>query len=290
MPEIVHGDAVQVSERVRRITAPNPGPMTGPGTNSYLVGDRQVAVIDPGPADESHIQAILSACGDQLKWVVATHTHPDHSPAAVALAEATGAQLMGNLLSHNDGFQDDSFTPSKSFVHDEVFTTDEFTLRALATPGHVNNHFCFLVEEDGLLMTGDHIMQGSTVVIIPPHGDMKDYIDSLRLLLDYPLKAMGPGHGLIIDNPKQEIQGLIEHRLGRESKVATVLAEQSRGTLDSLTPLVYNDVDVSLHGIAQFSLLAHLIKLEKDGRVQRAGEAQADGLASKPDDEWRFIH
>lgn len=289
MTEIVHGQAVQVSERVRRITAPNPGPMTGFGTNSYLIGEQQVAVIDPGPADESHIQAILNACGEQLKWVIATHTHPDHSPAAVALAAATGAELMGNLLSHNDGFQDDSFKPEKSFSHDEVFATGEFTLRALATPGHVNNHFCFLVEDDGLLLTGDHIMQGSTVVIIPPHGDMKAYIESLQLLMDYPIKAMGPGHGFIIDNPKQEIQGLIDHRLGRESKVVSVLTEQATGTLDSLTPLVYNDVDISLHSIAQFSLLAHLIKLEKDGRVQRSGVALTDGLANKPDDEWRFV-
>lgn len=290
MSEIVYGQAIQVSERVRRIIAPNPGPMTGFGTNSYLVGDREVAVIDPGPADESHIQAILNACGDQLKWIIATHTHLDHSPAAAALARATGARLMGNVLRHNDGFQDDSFKPDKSFSHDEVFATDEFTLRALATPGHVNNHFCFLVEEDGLLMTGDHIMQGSTVVIIPPHGDMKDYMASLQRLLDYPLKAMGPGHGLIIDNPKQEIRGLIEHRLRRERKVVTVLAEQATGNLDSLTPLVYDDVDVSLHGIAQFSLLAHLIKLKKEGRAQCAGEVSADDLASKPDSEWRLLH
>lgn len=267
MAEIIHGEAVQLTARVRRITAPNTGPMTGPGTNTYIVGDKKVAVIDPGPADQSHIDAILRTCGDKLHWVLATHTHRDHSPAAKALADATGAAVMGNKLSDNDGFQDDSFAPQRSFTHDECFATDEFSVRALYTPGHVDNHLCYLVEEDGLLLTGDHIMQGSTVVIIPPHGDMKDYIDSLTLLLDYPLRALGPGHGHMIENPQQEIQGLIEHRLGREAKVIKVLGEHGSGTLDDLTPLVYDDVDSSLHAIARYSLWAHLLKLEKEQRA-----------------------
>ena len=277
MQKIVHGEAVQVSEHVRRITAPNPGVMTGEGTNTYLVGRDQVAVIDPGPAEQSHIDAILAACGDQLKWILVTHTHPDHSPAAVALAEATGAVVMGNKLADNDGFQDDTFDPASSFEHDDCLQCGELTIRALYTPGHVDNHLCFLVEEDGMLLTGDHIMQGSTVVIIPPHGDMKDYIHSLRLLLDYPLKALGPGHGTIIDTPIEEIEGLVAHRLRRENKVVEVMARLRKGTLDTLTPAVYDDVDTSLHPIAQLSLLAHLIKLKKDGLVEEAG------------DSWRYL-
>ena len=272
MAEIVHGEVISVTPRVRRITAPNAGFMTGPGTNTYLVGTDHIAVVDPGPADPSHIDAILTACGDKLKWILVTHTHPDHSPAAKALAEATGAIVMGNVLSNNDGFQDDTFTPQKSFRHDERLTCDEYSLRAIYTPGHVDNHLCFLVEDDGLLLTGDHIMQGSTVVIIPPHGDMKDYIDSLTLLLDYPVKVMGPGHGYLIENPKQEIQRLVDHRLAREAKVIDVLARLRRGTLDTLTSLVYDDVDASLHPLAQYSLSAHLIKLEKDLRATKDGD------------------
>ena len=266
------GQLVQVSDRVRRITAPNPGPMTGSGTNTYLVGQQSVAVIDPGPAEPSHIDAILQACGDQLRWILATHTHPDHSPAAVALAEATGAVIMGNTLGENDGFQDESFKPQKSFQHDGSWLTEEFSLRALHTPGHVNNHLCFLVEEDGLLLTGDHIMQGSTVVIIPPHGDMQDYIESLKLLLPYPVKALGPGHGTIIEKPIEEIQGIINHRLGREIKVVTVMSDRQTGTLETLTPLVYDDVDAALHPVASYSLHAHLIKLLKEQRVKLQGD------------------
>ena len=272
MKEIIKsGQLVQVSDRVRRITAPNPGPMTGAGTNTYIVGQQSIAVIDPGPADQSHIDAILAACDGKLRWVLVTHTHSDHSPAAAALAEATGAIVMGNKLSHNDGFQDNNFAPEKSFIHDERWVTDEFTLRALHTPGHVNNHLCFLVEEDGLLITGDHIMQGSTVVIIPPHGDMKDYIESLELLLPYPIKALAPGHGTIINQPMDEIRGIIDHRLGREAKVVGVITQQREGSLDTLTPLVYDDVDASLHPIARYSLHAHLIKLQKEQKVIAEG-------------------
>lgn len=259
------------------MTASNAGFMTGPGTNTYIVGHRQLAIIDPGPADPKHIDNLLAAVGDRLKWILVTHTHPDHSPAAAALAAATGAQVMGNKLADNDGFQDDSFTPVASFQHDQCLVTDEFTIRALFTPGHVDNHLCYLVEDDGVLLTGDHIMQGSTVVIIPPHGDMKDYIDSLQLLLRYPLTALGPGHGFLIENPREEIQYLIKHRLGREAKVVKGLQSAGSISLDGLVPLVYDDVDNSLHPVARYSLWAHLLKLQKEGRVAEQAE------------QWLFI-
>lgn len=265
--DILHEQPVVISPRVRRITAGNISPMTGPGTNTYLVGEREIAVIDPGPAIDEHIDAILQACGDSLKWIIPTHSHPDHSPAAAPLARATGAQVLGNRLADNDGYQDESFAPERAFAHDECLVTAEFTLRAIHTPGHVDNHVCFLVEEDGLLLTGDHIMQGSTVVIIPPHGDMQDYMASLQRLLSYPVTAIAPGHGLLIDQPVNEIEGLIAHRLGREAKVVDVLSSVGRIGLSALTPLVYDDVDPSLHPIAQCSLLAHLIKLEKEKRA-----------------------
>lgn len=270
--DILHETPVTVSTQVRRLTAANIGPMTGPGTNTYLVGHKEVAVIDPGPAIDEHIEAILDTCGDRLKWIIATHSHPDHSPAAAPLARATGATVLGNKLRDNDGYQDESFAPARGFTDNELFQTDEFTLRAIYTPGHVDNHLCFLVEEDGLLLTGDHIMQGSTVVIIPPHGDMQDYIASLQRLLAYRIHAIAPGHGTLIDHPVNEIEKLVAHRLGREAKLIEVLCQEVRGTIDTLTPLVYDDVDPELHPVAQCSLLAHLLKLEKEQRASRDGD------------------
>ena len=273
MIEIAHGRPVQLTKHVRRITAPNPGKMTGPGTNTYLVGDSQVAVIDPGPAEPSHMQAILNAVGDRLKWILVTHTHPDHSPGAKVLAEATGALLMGNILPEDDGHQDNTFVPQQSFEHDQILDGGDFQLRALCTPGHVDNHLCFLVEQDRMLLTGDHIMHGSTVVIIPPFGDMKAYIESLELMLDYPIELLGPGHGLVMDRPQEEIKGLIAHRLRRESKVVERLNGRGEISLMDLTPLVYDDVDAGLHTLASYSLLAHLLKLEKEQRVSRSDES-----------------
>lgn len=270
--DIVHGRPVRVSDRVRRITAGNRGLMTGPGTNTYLVGDAQIAVVDPGPDDADHVDAILEACGDRLTWIIVTHTHADHSPAAAALARATGAVVLGNTLSEDDGHQDRTFNPARALAHDECLSAAGFTLRAIHTPGHVDNHVCFLVEEDGLLLTGDHIMQGSTVVIIPPYGDMQAYIESLRRLLYYPISALGPGHGLVIDTPAREIEGLIAHRLSRETKVVDSLHAAGGATLESLLPRVYDDVDACLHVLAKYSLLAHLIKLEKEQRAVRDGE------------------
>ena len=263
---MTHGRAVQVSERVRRIVAPNPGPMTAEGTNTYLLGKEQVAVVDPGPKKPSHIDAIVQAAGERIRWILVTHTHPDHSPAAAMLAEATGAVMMGNTIS-DDGYQDTTFRSAHEFQHKERFCTEEFSVLALHTPGHVANHFCFLVEEDGLLLTGDHLMNGSTVVIIPPHGDMADYIDSLQLIRAQPLRRLGPGHGDIMAQPIAVIDGIIAHRLRRERKVLDVLAATGGGDLDMLLPAVYDDVRIELHGMAKMSLWAHLLKLQKEGRA-----------------------
>ncbi len=266
MPEMAYGRAVAISPQVRRIVAPNPGPMTGQGTNTYLLGREQVAVVDPGPAADSHVAAILEAAAQRIRWIIVTHTHPDHSPAAQALKQETGALMMGNTIP-DDGFQDTSFASEHSFEHGEVFSTPEFSLRALHTPGHVSNHFCFLVQEDGVLMTGDHLMNGSTVVIIPPHGNMADYISSLRLLLDYPVRLLAPGHGDVMEHPVQVIEWVLQHRLERENKVLQALEQAGEADLDALLPRVYADVDTSLHGVARFSLWAHLLKLQDEGRA-----------------------
>lgn len=274
---VIYGEAQQLTPNVRRIVAPNPGPMTGTGTNSYLIGEREIALVDPGPEDERHLAALLRAVGDRLRWILVTHTHRDHSTLAARLARETGAELLGNTLIQDDGFQDQGFIPARQLAHDECLATAEFSLRVVKTPGHVGNHLCYFVEQDGLLLTGDHIMQGSTVVIIPPYGDMQDYIESLRTMQRYPLRYLGPGHGERIDNPSQEIELLIRHRLLRETKVLAKLQGLAPCDIASLLPSVYDDVDASLLPIAQYSLLAHLIKLEKEGRV------------SQREDMWRRL-
>ncbi len=274
-----HDVPFRLNSRVRRLVAANPGVMTGPGTNTYLLGDDEVAVLDPGPALPAHIDAILAAAGDRIRWIVCTHTHPDHSPAWQAVAEATGAQVIG-ASPPNDNHQDRSFKPTLEVRHDYVLATAEFTLRAVHTPGHVGNHYCYLLEEEGMLFAGDHIMNGSTVVIIPPSGDMKAYIESLQLLLDYPLKTIAPGHGEVMPEPAAVVDWLVKHRLKREQKVIDGLNSMRRAPLDELVKVVYDDVDTSLHKMAKLSLHAHLIKLQQEQRAVQHAVDEAWSLGS----------
>ncbi|CAA0111224.1 Hydroxyacylglutathione hydrolase GloC [Halioglobus japonicus] len=271
------GVPFRLNPLVQRLVAPNPGVMTGPGTNTYLLGDEDVAVLDPGPAIPAHIDAILAAAGDRIRWIVCTHTHPDHSPAWQAVAEATGAQVIG-ASPPDDMFQDKTFKPSLEVQHDHVLQTSEFTLRAVHTPGHVGNHYCYFLEEEGMLFAGDHIMNGSTVVIIPPSGDMKAYIESLQLLLNYPLKFIAPGHGDVMSEPIVAVDWLVNHRLQREQKVVAGLHKTGRTSLDNLVKVVYDDVSTSLHKMAKLSLAAHLIKLQCETRARLHAE----------DDTWEM--
>lgn len=264
-----HDIPFALSSRVRRLVAPNPGMMTGPGTNTYLLGSEAVAVVDPGPAIPAHIDAIVAAGAGNIRWIVCTHTHPDHSPAWLALAEATGAEVIGALPA-NDRFQDDSFQPTVELEDQWLLQAPEFTLRAIHTPGHVSNHYCFLLEQEGMLFAGDHIMNGSTVVIVPPGGDMKAYIESLQRLLDYPLQSIAPGHGDLIHQPQEAVAALVSHRLARERKAAAALSRLGPATLDALVQAVYDDVDPSRHEWAKLSLSAHLIKLQQEGRARHS--------------------
>lgn len=274
-----HGVPFRLNPRVRRLVAPNPGVMTGPGTNTYLLGDDEVAVLDPGPAIPAHIDAILAAGGDRIRWIVCTHTHPDHSPAWLAVAEATGAQVIG-ASPPDDMFQDNTFKPTLEVRHDYVLQAQEFTLRAVHTPGHVGNHYCYFLEEEGMLFAGDHIMNGSTVVIIPPSGDMKAYIESLQLLLKYPLKFIAPGHGDVMPEPVAAVDWLVKHRLHREQKVLAGLRKTGRAPLDELVKVVYDDVNSSLHKMAKLSLSAHLIKLRQEQRARLHAEDETWSLVS----------
>jgi glyoxylase-like metal-dependent hydrolase (beta-lactamase superfamily II) len=259
---------------VHRLIAPNPSVMTGPGTNTYLIGERRLTVLDPGPDIAEHIEAIareIRERGAELERIVVTHTHPDHSPGATLLAERFQVPVVGCAIA-NDGYQDDSFAPTHALQHDDSFEVDGSILRAIHTPGHVDNHYCFLHEASGTVFTGDHIMQGSTVVIIPPAGDMADYMDSLRRILDYPVAALAPGHGDLITDPHAEIQGLLAHRQRREDKIFGTLRAHRRGDLNSLVAHAYDDVDPAIHEIAKLSLWAHLLKFEKEGRADKDGE------------------
>jgi glyoxylase-like metal-dependent hydrolase (beta-lactamase superfamily II) len=284
-PTIVPGELVRIHPMVQRLTAPNPGMMTGPGTNSYIIGDADVnskgdlAMIDPGPDIASHIELLTNAVGKRLRWILCTHTHQDHSPASLGVKKATGARIFGFGKVPDDGRQDPLFKPDQALVNNDMVDCGAFKLRAIHTPGHASNHLCYLLEGTGLLFTGDHVMQGSTVVISPPDGDMYEYFASLNKLSGYEITAFAPGHGRVIETPRAEVDKIIAHRLKREQFVvdALVNAPAKTATLDELVPVVYSDVAPTLHVPARRSLHAHLLKLARDGRAQ-----EADG-------RWRLL-
>lgn len=280
--EIADSTPAQLSEFVFRLTAPNPGQMTGPGTNTYIIGkgDDQL-ILDPGPAIPSHIEAIKRHVGDRVQAVVVTHTHNDHSPAAAVLKSTLNCEVWGlpSTSTLEMQFQDSTFSADRVLVGGEQLDSSAGTLRAIHTPGHVSNHLCFLLETTGLLFAGDHIMQGSTVAIVPPQGSMLHYLQSLELLKSLDIKAIAPAHGLIIQEPFAEIDRLIEHRLWREKKVLGGLDSQAK-TLDELLPLIYDDVPQSLHWAAKFSLFAHLQKLEQEHRAAASAHVVLDSPES----------
>ena len=268
--DIVPGRVVRLSARVLRVTAPNAGMMTGPGTNSYLVGDpatNRWTVIDPGPDDASHRQALLAAAPGPLERILVTHTHVDHSPGAAPLARATGAPVLGRRPLHAAG-QDATFAPDEELYGGEVLALGpDTTLRVLHTPGHASNHLCYLLEQERTLFTGDHVMQGSTVVINPPDGDMAAYLHALEALHTLALDWFAPGHGFLVARPHEVVRALVRHRLGREAKVVAALAALGPAALEGLVVRVYDDVPAALHPVARRSLLAHLLKLEGEGRA-----------------------
>jgi len=258
--DLVPGVAKRLDRHVTRIIAPNPGMMTGPGTNTYLVGSDELAVIDPGPDIDSHVEAILAAGAGRIKWVLCTHTHMDHSPAAKRIKAATGATVMGRPAPQGTS-QDLAFAPDRVLEHGEVLKCGPVSLRAIHTPGHASNHLCYLLEDTRMLFTGDHVMQGSTVVINPPDGNMLAYFASLELLLAEALAILAPGHGYLLGLPHKEVRRLIAHRLGREEKVVAALRKLGTANLEELVPVVYADVPPKLHPVASRSLSAHLEKL-----------------------------
>jgi glyoxylase-like metal-dependent hydrolase (beta-lactamase superfamily II)/8-oxo-dGTP pyrophosphatase MutT (NUDIX family) len=277
--EILPGGPVRVAPRIARLTAPNPGVMTGPGTNTYLLGDAAsgIAVIDPGPAIDAHVQAIIEHAAGPIRWILCTHTHVDHSPAAAPLAARTGAPVFGMRARYSER-QDATFVPARELVHGERLEVGGHALRVLHTPGHASNQLCFLEERERLLFTGDHLMQGSTVVINPPDGEMATYLASLRLLLDEDLEYIVPGHGFLMAKPHEMVERVLVHRLARENKVLATLGALGSAALDDLVPYVYDDVPARMHPVASRSLLAHLIKLRDEGRTVEAADRWSASL------------
>ena len=278
MASLIPGQLTPIGEHAWRVLARNPGMMTGPGTNSYLFGKDRLTGIDPGPEDQEHLQALLQAARSldkPIEQVIVTHTHRDHSPGALALVAATGARCLGPSVP-DDGLQDETWQADRQLSEGDQVDCGGVMLEVVETPGHVGNHLCYL-SEGGLLFTGDHLIQGSTVVIAPPSGSMQAYFASLRKLQNRGITLMAPGHGDVINDPETTLEHTLSHRQQREDKVLDALSDAPQA-LGVLVKAVYDDVPEFLHGVAQFSLHAHLIKLAEDGKAR---EAEAGWLKSE---------
>lgn len=273
--------AERIGPLVRRVLARNPSPFTFTGTQTYLVGDgSDVAVIDPGPDEVEHIDALLAAIGDAgVAAICCTHTHRDHSPAASPLSARTGAPIIGcaPLTLDDDGPRADAafdpgYRPDRVLGDGEAICGTGWTLRALATPGHTSNHLCFALEETGALFTGDHVMGWSTSVVSPPDGDMTAYLESLQKLYEREQDTVYyPAHGPAIEKPRQLVRGMIGHRRSREKQILRQI-EAGRTVIGEMVPQMYKGVDERLWPAAGRSVLAHLIDLEKRALVRCEGD------------------
>ena len=259
---IVHGVASALSPLVRRIVANNPGRMTGPGTNTYLVGIDEIVVIDPGPDDADHLDAIAGCGGDRIRWIVCTHTHVDHFPGAAGLKERTGAEVLA--FDGRDGLVVD-----RTLGDRDAIEATEFVLRALHTPGHASNHLCFLLEQERMLFSGDHIMEGSTVVIRPPDGHMATYLEQLERLkaLRPRLRSIAPGHGHLIEQPVAKIDEYLAHRTEREQQILAAVQAAGTTTVADLVAAIYPDLVEELVPMAEGTVWAHLQALSDAGTV-----------------------
>ena len=274
-PDLVPDVAVSIDRLVRRILCGNPGMMTGPGTNTYLVGIDEVAVIDPGPDDPAHLAAIVAAGGDRIRWILCTHTHSDHSPGAAGLKARTGAEVLA--------FDDrDDLVCDRHLADGDTIDGTEFTLTAIHTPGHASNHLCFLLDGSRMLFAGDHVMDGSTVVINPPDGDLADSLASVERLRSWrpSLRSIAPAHGHVIEDPAAKLDEYLAHRLDRERQIVDALeaAGGEAGTA-ALVEAIYTDVPDVLHPVARRSVWSHLRKLAVEGRA-------ASSDVDDPDATW----
>ncbi len=306
-----YGEPVEVSSLLRRVVCNNPSKFTFHGTGTYLIGHGDVAVVDPGPREPTHVEALLKALdGETVRHILITHTHGDHSPAAAALADATGAPVLGfgphpaqaadeGDLDDDDDDDDDEddgaisddpdfaekhrpdidFQPDTALSHGDVVEGPGYTVEALHTPGHISNHLCFAVREEKILLSGDHVMGWSTTIIPPPDGDIAAYLGSLELLLGRNDRRLYPTHGAPIDDPRPYVEALLAHRLAREAAILGQLSEGPKSATE-IVAVLYADVPKILHKPAARSVVAHLRKLHDDHMIAPATEG-ASTLKSK---------
>ena len=275
-------ETVALSPRVSRLLARNPGPFTFKGTGVYVVGDRDIAVIDPGPDLPEHLDALRRAiAGKRVSHILVTHTHSDHSPAARPLKEWTGAPTYA-FGPHGSGKVEDGgvrmeeggdmdFVPDVRVKDGDIVRGDGFTFECVYTPGHTSNHMCFALKEEKALFTGDHIMGWSTTVVTPPDGDMAQYMASVKKLIARDDEILYPTHGAPVTDPKPFLKAYLEHRVDRENQILACLRD-GVNTIPVMVARMYADVDKRLHPAASRSVLAHLIQLVGEGRVTKAGE------------------
>ncbi len=269
------GSVALLAPGVRRVVAPNPGPLTGPGTNTYLIGTKQVLVLDPGPALEAHTAALVETIGTARVVAIAlTHTHADHSAGLEALRRYHPAPVLARLPRHTEHHVLAGLAGT-TIDDGGTVSTDAGPLVAIATPGHASNHLCWLLPGLRWLYTGDHILGTTSPVILPPDGDMTEYLEALRRLARLDLERLLPGHGPSLGEPQGVIAALIRHRLERESRVLAALPATGAATLEDLLPIAYADVSPSLHGWARCTLQAHLLRLAETGQACRDGDRWA---------------
>lgn len=272
------GEAMRLSPLIARVLAPNPSAFTYTGTQSYVVGRDDVAIIDPGPADDAHLDALITAvAGRAVRGIVCTHTHRDHSPAAALLAERTKAPIIGcaPLTLEDDGPRADAafdadYRPDEVLADGALLSGDGWTIAAVATPGHTSNHVCYALHEEGALFTGDHVMGWSTSIVSPPDGDMAEYMRSMQKLLERDDTVYYPAHGEAVDNPQRLVRGMMGHRKHREGQILRHLEKgegEGRRIID-MVPEMYKGTDIRLHPAAARSVLAHLLDLEQRGLAQ----------------------
>jgi len=275
-------ETVALSPRVSRLLARNPGPFTFKGTGVYVVGDRDIAVIDPGPDLPEHLDALRRAiAGKRVSHILVTHTHSDHSPAARPLKEWTGAPTYA-FGPHGSGKVEDGgvrmeeggdmdFVPDVRVKDGDIVRGDGFTFECVYTPGHTSNHMCFALKEEKALFTGDHIMGWSTTVVTPPDGDMAQYMASVKKLIARDDEILYPTHGAPVTDPKPFLKAYLEHRVDRENQILACLRD-GVNTIPAMVARMYADVDKRLHPAASRSVLAHLIQLVNEGRATKTGE------------------
>lgn len=274
-----YGTSDQLSPLIRRVVAHNPSAFTYLGTGTYIIGRGNVAVIDPGPLLDEHVDAIMAAIpGETVSHILITHTHADHSPAAKPLKALTGAKTYaagphGGPLPDGpvEEDADRSFMPDVTVAHGDIIQGDDWSMECVFTPGHTSNHMCFALREEKVLFTGDHVMGWSTSVVSPPDGDMASYMASLRLLLERDDETYWPTHGPAITDPKPFVRAFIAHREDRE---ATIIAQIKAGhaTIPEMVPIIYAAVDKRLYPAAARSVFAHMLNLIDQGRVTCEGE------------------